>query len=82
MKTQFKVFKSTWGYHTIEDLIKEYQEEHHLEVRNVVVLRSTEEGLVVGAIFEEDIVSNFNSKYRDSIKGAINGFMSYPEPGG
>ena len=82
MKTEFKIFKTNWGYYTIEDLIKEYQKEHHLEVRNVVVLRRTEEGLVVGVIFEEDIASSFNSKYRDSIKGSINGFMSHPEHGG
>lgn len=53
MKTEFKIFTTNWGFYAIEDLIKEYQKEHHLEVRNVVVLRRTQEGLVVGAIFEE-----------------------------
>lgn len=53
MKTEFKIFTTNWGFYAIEDLIKEYQKEHHLEVRNVVVLRRTEEGLVVGAIFEK-----------------------------
>ena len=53
MKTEFKIFKTNWGYYMIEDLIKEYQKEHHLEVINVVVLRRTEAGLVVGVIFEK-----------------------------
>ena len=43
MKTQFKVFKSTWGYHTMEDLIKEYQEEHHLEIKDIMLIRNSED---------------------------------------
>ena len=70
MKTEFKIFKTNWGYYTIEDLIKEYQKEHHLEVRNVVVLRRTEEGLVVGVVFEK------HRNYFSSSKHAITAFAS------
>lgn len=65
MKTEFKIFTTNWGFYAIEDLIKEYQKENHLEVRNVVVLRRTEEGLVVGAIFEK------SSEYKELQKSDL-----------
>lgn len=52
MKTEFKIFKSNWGFHTIEQLIKEYQKEHHLEIKNVVLIKTYSDEIVFGAVFE------------------------------
>lgn len=52
MKTEFKVFKSDWGYSKIEELIREYQKEHHLEIKNVVAIRNDDCNILVGAVFE------------------------------
>ena len=82
MKTEFKIFRSDRGYSKIEDLIEKYQNEHHLEIKQLVVLRNDDYDFTIGVVFEEDIASSFNSKYRDSCKSAISGFMSPPEPGG
>lgn len=62
MKTQFKVFKSTWGYHTMEDLIKEYQEEYHLEIKDIILIRSNEDKPVFGVLFEE------SSEYKEQTR--------------
>ena len=53
MKTEFKVFDSDWGYSSIEDSIKEYQEKHHLEIKNVVAIRDKPCEIVVGVLFEK-----------------------------
>lgn len=52
MKTEFKVFKSDWGYSKMEELIREYQKEHHLEIRNVVAIKNDVCDIVVGVVFE------------------------------
>ena len=82
MKTEFKIFESDMGYSKIEDLIEEYQNKHHLEIKQVVVLRNDDYDFTIGVMFEKDMVSFFNRKYRDSCKSAITGFMSPPEPVG
>ena len=53
MKTEFKVFKSDWGYSTIEDSIKEYQEKCHLEIKSIVSIRDKPCEIVVGVLFEK-----------------------------
>lgn len=52
MKTEFKVFKSDWGYSSIEDSIKEYQEKYHLEIKNIISIRDNPCDIVVGVVFE------------------------------
>ena len=53
MKTEFKIFNSDWGYSKIEELIQEYQEKHHLEIKNVVMLKSDDCDIVIGVVFEK-----------------------------
>lgn len=52
MKTEFKIFKSGWGFHTLEELIKEYQKEHHLEIKNVVFIKKFPDEIIFGVVFE------------------------------
>lgn len=80
MKTEFKVFKGS--HDSLGELIKKYQKEHHLEIKNVVFLEIYNAKTIIGVIFERDMVSLFNSKYRDSCKSALDGFLSCPVPGG
>lgn len=53
MKTEFKIFESEWGYFTIEDTIKEYQKEHHLEIKDVLLIKSNEGSPIFGVLFEK-----------------------------
>ena len=53
MKTEFKIFKSNWGYYTIEDNIKEYQEKHNMEIKDMMLIKSEEDGPVIGVLFEK-----------------------------
>ena len=53
MKTEFKIFKSKWGYYTIEDEIKEYQEKHNVEIKDMELIRSEEDEHVIGVLFEK-----------------------------
>lgn len=52
MKTEFKIFKSDWDFHQIEKLIKEYQKEHHLEIKNVVFIKKFSDEIIFGVVFE------------------------------
>ena len=52
MKTIFKIFKSNWGYYTIEDNIKEYQEKHNVEIKDILLIKSEEDEPVIGVVFE------------------------------
>lgn len=53
MKTEFKIFESDWGYFTMEDNIKEYQKEHHLEIKDVLLIKNNEGNLIFGVLFEK-----------------------------
>ena len=53
MKTEFKVFDSDWGYSKIEDLIQEYQEKYHLEIKDVVMLKNDDCNIAIGVVFEK-----------------------------
>ena len=53
MKTEFKIFESDLGFHTMENLIKEYQKEHHLEIKNVILIKKYDDEIVFGVVFEE-----------------------------
>ena len=52
MKTEFKIFESDLGYYKIEELIKEYQEEHNAEVKSVMLLKNKDCEIIIGAVFE------------------------------
>ena len=68
METQFKVFDSDWGYSSIEDSIKEYQEKHNVEIRNIISIRDKPCEIVVGVVFEK------HRNYFSSSKHAITAF--------
>ena len=53
MKTEFKIFESDWVYYKIEELIKEYQEKHNAEVKNVVLIRNNDDKAIIGVLFEK-----------------------------
>ena len=82
MKTLFRIFKGYRNCSKIEDLIEKFQNKYHLEIKQVVVLRNDDHDFTIGVVFERDIVSHFNRKYRDSCKSAMSGFTTAPEPGG
>lgn len=52
MKTEFKIFESDWGYYKIEELIKEYQEKHNAEIKNVVLIENNDVETIIGVLFE------------------------------
>ena len=53
MKTEFKIFESDLGYYKIEELIKKYQEEHNVEVKNVVLIENNDVETIIGVLFEK-----------------------------
>ena len=53
MKTEFKIFESDWGYYKVEELIKEYQEEHNAEVKSIVLLKNKDCEIIIGVLFEK-----------------------------
>ena len=53
MKTEFKIFESDLGYYKIEELIKKYQEEHNVEVKNVVLIENNDVEIIIGVLFEK-----------------------------
>ena len=50
MKTEFKIFRG--DYTSLEKDIKEHQEKHNVEIKNVVFLDSYTK-IVIGVLFEE-----------------------------
>ena len=50
MKTEFKIFRG--DYTALEKDIKEYQEKHNVEIKNIVFLDSYTK-IVIGVLFEE-----------------------------
>lgn len=50
MKTEFKIFKG--GYDHLGEYIKEYQKEHHLEIKNVVFIENCNAKTIIGVIFK------------------------------
>ena len=49
MKTEFKIFKGS--YDSLEEDIKKYQEEHNLEIKNIVFIDSYSR-TIIGVIFK------------------------------
>lgn len=54
MKTEFKVFTSDWGFYTLEDAIKEYQEKHNMEIKDIVLIKSNDDETIIGVVFEKE----------------------------
>lgn len=53
MKTEFKIFTSDWGVYTLEDVIKEYQEKHNAEIKNIMLIKSNNDKTIIGVVFEK-----------------------------
>lgn len=54
MKTEFKIFDSDWGVYTLEDVIKEYQEKHNAEIKNIMLIKSNYDKTIIGVVFEKE----------------------------
>lgn len=52
MKTEFKIFESEWLY-SLEGAIKEYQEEHNLEIKNMLLIKKDDVKTIIGVLFEK-----------------------------
>lgn len=55
MKTELKIFTSDWGFYTLEDAIKEYQEKHNVEIKNIILIKSNDVETIIGVVFEKRI---------------------------
>lgn len=53
MKTEFKIFESEYASYKIEEDIKEYQEKHNAEIKNVVLIRDNDVETIIGVLFEK-----------------------------
>lgn len=52
MKTEFKIFESEY-FHLLEEDIKEYQEKHNAEIKNVVLIENNDVETIIGVLFEK-----------------------------
>lgn len=52
MKTEFKIFTSDYGFYVLEEDIKEYQEKHNMEIKNIVLIKSSDDEAIIGVLFE------------------------------
>lgn len=53
MKTEFKIFESDLGFYELEESIKEYQEKHNMEIKNIVLIKSNNVETIIGVVFEK-----------------------------
>lgn len=53
MKTEFKVFTSDLDFYELEESIKEYQEKHNMEIKNIVLIKSNNVETTIGVLFEK-----------------------------
>ncbi|KAB0574516.1 hypothetical protein F7P74_06170 [Helicobacter pullorum NCTC 12824] len=53
MKTEFKIFESDYFTYLLEEDIKEYQEKHNAEIKNVVLIRNNDDKAIIGVLFEK-----------------------------
>lgn len=54
MKTEFKIFESDYASYSLEKAIKEYQEKHNMEIRNIVLIKSNDVETIIGVVFEKE----------------------------
>ena len=54
MKTEFKIFESDYFTYLLEEDIKEYQEKHNAEIKNVVLIRNNDDKAIIGVLFEKE----------------------------
>lgn len=54
MNTEFKIFTSDYGFYVLEDDIKEYQEKHNMEIKRVILIKSSDDEVIIGVVFEKE----------------------------
>ena len=64
MKTEFKIFESDLGFYELEESIKEYQEKHNMEIKNIVLIKSNNVETIIGVVFEE------SSEYKEQLRNS------------
>ena len=52
MKTEFKIFESE-SFYLLEKDIKEYQEKHNAEIKNIMLIKSNDDETIIGVVFEK-----------------------------
>ena len=67
METEFKVFKGS--YDSLEEDIKEYQKEHHLEIKSVVFIENYNAKTIIGVVFERSNEYEELEELEESILG-------------
>ena len=68
MRTEFKIFESEFASYSLENAIKEYQEKHNLEIRNIVLIKSNDVETIIGVVSEKRIWYE-KRKYRNIKRG-------------
>ena len=53
MKTEFKIFTSDYASYRLEEDIKEYQQKHNVEIKNVVLVENNDVETIIGVLFEK-----------------------------
>ena len=53
MKTEFKIFESDYFTYLLEEDIKEYQEKHNAEIKNIMLIKSNDDKAIIGVLFEK-----------------------------
>ncbi|WP_155462882.1 hypothetical protein [Helicobacter pullorum] len=54
MKTEFKIFTSDLDFYELEESIKEYQEKHNMEIKNIVLIKSNNVETTIGVVFKKE----------------------------
>lgn len=47
-------FLKVMGVYTLEDVIKEYQEKHNAEIKNIMLIKSNYDETIIGVVFEKE----------------------------
>lgn len=53
MRTEFKIFESEFASYSLEKAIKEYQEKHNMEIKDIVLIKNNEVETIIGVLFEK-----------------------------
>lgn len=52
MKTRFEIFESEYSTYLLKEDIKEYQEKYNLEIKEVILIKSDDDKVIIGVLFE------------------------------
>ena len=52
MKTRFEIFESEYSTYLLKEDIKEYQEKYNLEIKEVLLIKSDDDKVIIGVLFE------------------------------